>query len=220
MFPIAGIYAITPPAFVDNDDWMRRIGAVLAGGVRLLQYRQADASEAQKSRRAEKLLHLCRRHGALFLINDDVDLALAVGADGVHLGQNDLSVATARQRLGTEKIIGASAYDNPAVAVAAQDDGANYVALGAVFPSPTKPTARHCPLAKIVEVRRRISLPIVAIGGIALENIDAVVAAGADAVAVISGLFAQSDIGAAASRLCRAYALARDGAGKGDQGLQ
>lgn len=183
--PPPGLYAITP----DEPRWDRlrtAVEAVLAGGCGLLQYRDKISVPEELWRRAEALLAMCRARGARLIINDDVELALRVGADGVHLGREDGLVAEARRRLGQGRLIGASCYDNFALAQAA---GADYVAFGAVFPSSTKPGAVVAPLELFGRARRELGVPACAIGGITLANAAPVVAAGAAYVAVISDLF-------------------------------
>lgn len=168
------------------------VEAVLAGGCRVLQYRDKLSPPAIRRQRAEALLACCRKQEARLIINDDVALALAVGADGVHLGREDGLVAEARRCLGADALIGASCYDDFALALAAQTAGADYVAFGAVYPSTTKPGAVAAPLALFDRARRELSVPACAIGGITLANAAPVVAAGATYLAVISDLFSPS----------------------------
>jgi thiamine-phosphate pyrophosphorylase len=134
------------------------------------------------------------------VVNDDLALAIALDADGLHLGAGDGSLAAARSRLGPDKVLGASCYNRIENALAAARDGANYVAFGSFFASGVKPGAAHAPIALLQEAKRRVDLPAVAIGGITLDNAPRLIAAGADGVAVISALFGAADIRAAASR--------------------
>lgn len=196
---IAGLYAVTP----DIDDTpllLAKAGAALAGGACLVQYRNKAAPAALRLVQARALLALCREYRAPLIINDHLDVALAAGADGVHLGASDGSLAAARERLGPRKILGASCYDRCENAVAAQQDGANYVAFGGFFPSSVKPGAVRAPLALLGEAKRRLAVPVIAIGGITLDNAPRLVGAGADGVAVISALFGASDVRLAAQR--------------------
>ena len=135
-----------------------------------------------------------------FIVNDDIDLALAVGADGLHLGRDDGDIAAARARLGKDRLIGASCYDQLELGVAAFNQGADYAAFGSAFPSSTKPVAVRAPLRLYREAKVRLKLPIVAIGGITADNADLLIDAGVDAVAVISALFDAPDIEAVARR--------------------
>jgi thiamine-phosphate pyrophosphorylase len=199
-----GLYAITP----DERDTARLVAlvrAALAGGAAAIQYRNKDASAALRREQASILVALCRAHGVPFVVNDDVGLAFAVGADGVHLGGDDGDLASARRRLGPERLLGASCYDRLELAVAAARQGADYVAFGSVFPSSTKPAAVRAPLALFGAARREIDLPLVAIGGITVENAPAVIEAGADAIAVISALFDAPDVAARAQAFQRLF---------------
>ena len=202
---ISGLYAVTP----DGDDTPALIAAVeaaLAGGARLLQYRNKPAPAALRLSQASALLVLCRKHRVPLVINDHLDLALAVSADGLHLGAEDGSLAAARARLGPERILGASCYDRLDAALEAERLGADYVAFGSFFTSSVKPGAVHAPLALLREAKRRLSVPVVAIGGITLENAPRLIAAGADGVAVISALFGADDVGLAARRFSALFA--------------
>lgn len=190
-----GLYAITP----DEPDTARLLAGVeaaLAGGCRWLQYRDKLSSPAERRARASALVAMCRRHGASLIINDDVDLAKAVGADGVHLGREDGSLSAARAALGPDGIIGASCYADPEAARRAVTDGVDYVAFGAVYPSPTKPAASRAPVELFARCRTEIDVPVCAIGGINLANAAPLIAAGASLIAVISDLFSAPDIAA------------------------
>ena len=195
---IAGLYAITP----DWDDTARLFGAVaaaLAGGARVLQYRNKHVDRQRRLEQALGLSALANKAGATFIVNDDVELALEVDADGVHLGETDGDIARARKRLGARKLIGASCYNRLELAAPALAAGADHIAFGSVFASATKPSARRAPL-DIFAQARRLNVPLVAIGGITTTNAAQVIAAGAAAVAVISDLFEASDVAAQAQR--------------------
>jgi len=193
---LAGLYAITPDAG-DSRALVERVRVAMQAtaprGWAALQYRNKRAGAAQRETEARALAALCREHGVPFIVNDDVDLALAVGADGVHLGQSDGDLSAARARVGN-RLLGASCYDSLDVARRAIAAGADYVAFGSVFPSPTKPDAVRAPLSLFGQARA-LGVPLVAIGGITLENATDVIRAGADCVAVISALFDAPDIG-------------------------
>jgi len=190
---LRGLYAITPDG-IDRDDLLTRVHAALRGGVRVVQYRDKQRDAVQQAEIADALGALCRRYGACFMVNDDLALALAVDADGVHLGADDGDLATARQALGPGKLLGVSCYAEFALARAAVAAGADYVAFGAVCPSPTKPHAQRAPLSLFGRCRDELRVPACAIGGITLDTAPALVAAGADLLAVITDLFAASDI--------------------------
>lgn len=191
-----GVYAITPAGW-DSQQLLDACAAVLAAGVCALQYRDKPAPDAET---AHALQALCARHDTPLIINDDVALAAQLGC-GAHVGRDDSTVAQARQNLGDGAIVGASAYADLARGTAATSAGASYVAFGSVFASMTKPGASPCPLSTLTAARKTLHLPIVAIGGIHAGNAGQVVAAGADCVAVIDGIFGQDDPGAAVRSL-------------------
>ena len=199
-WPRRGIYAVTP------ED---RFGAVLADavataveqGVRAVQYRNKSPDAARRRSDAEALLAICRPRRVPLIVNDDVDLALAVGADGVHLGRDDETLAAARARLGSSAIIGVSCYDEARRALTAARDGADYVAFGSFFPSVTKPGAVRATTELVAKVRRRIEAPIVAIGGITADNAPPLLECGVDLLAVVDAIFGAPDVAYAARRL-------------------
>ena len=189
---LRGLYAVTP----DNLDGTRLVSSVekaIEGGAALLQYRRKQRDIAE----AREVVALARRYDVPVIVNDDVELALEVGAAGAHLGRDDGELPAARKRLAG-KILGASCYNDPQLAAAAVRAGADYVAFGSVFASPTKPGAVRAPLSLF---RNDLGAPKCAIGGITLANAPQVIAAGADLLAVISDLFDAPDIAARA----RAY---------------
>jgi len=194
-----GLYLVTP----DEPDCERLLARVqpLVAHAACLQYRNKRANDSQRRRQAEGLRALCSEAGIPFIVNDDATLAASVGADGVHLGEHDGAIATARALLGNDAIIGVSCYDDAGRAAVAAAQGADYVAFGAFFPSSTKPNARQASL-DVLRKSRALDLPRVAIGGITPDNAPALIGAGADMVAVISGVFDANDPLAAA----RAYA--------------
>jgi len=191
-----GLYAITDGA--PAPDLLAGVEAAIRGGARLVQYREKSAETARREAEARALLELCRGHGVPLIINDDVGLASAIGADGVHLGKDDGRVDAARVRLGPRAIIGVSCYDSLERALAAAREGADYVAFGSFFASDTKPGAVRAPLELLQHARSRLDIPLCAIGGITPENSAALLTAGADMLAVIKGLFAGADVGATA----------------------
>jgi len=195
---LSGLYAVTP-AEADEGRLLAMAEAVLAGGARLLQYRDKHAADGRRRRLADALGTACRRHGALFIVNDDAALALACGADGVHLGDADGDLAAVRRQLPSGMLLGASCYADLGRARAAAAAGADYVAFGAVCPSPTKPQAVRAPLDLFARWRAESGVPACAIGGITLAAAPAIVAAGADMLAVITDLFGAPDIARRAS---------------------
>ena len=157
--------------------------------VNILQYRHKTNDDQLKLNEAEQLLDICLTHNTLFIVNDDINLCEKVGADGVHLGQEDTPINIAREQLGEKAIIGISCYNQIQLALEAEAMGANYVAFGALFKSIAKPTAIHCPLSVIKSAKEKLKLPIVGIGGITFENEGLAFEAGCDAVAMLKGLF-------------------------------
>jgi len=185
---LRGLYAVTPDE-PDTGRLAHMVRMALAGGARMVQYRSKSAGPALRREQAAALLALCRKKRIPLLVNDDLELAEALDADGVHLGRDDTPVAVARTRLGRSKVLGASCYDQVDLAVVVHGAGADYVAFGSAFPSATKPSAARASLSLFREARARLGCPIVAIGGITTANAPGLIAAGADAIAVISALF-------------------------------
>lgn len=200
---IAGLYAITDSSLLQGR-LLVAVAEALAGGARVVQYRDKSSDSLRRRQEASALLLLCRRHGVPLLINDDVALAHEIGADGVHLGQGDAALTEARSLLGRQAIIGITCHDSLDLAAAAAASGADYLAFGALFSSSSKPAARHCPAAILAEARR-FRLPLVAIGGITPDNVRDVIAAGADAVAVIASLWQAPDVTARAHQFSQEF---------------
>jgi thiamine-phosphate pyrophosphorylase len=177
------------------------VKAALDGGAPFVQYRNKIASRAMRRAQAAEMLRICRGAGAKLIINDDVWLAVEIGADGAHLGRDDApggSLEAARDALGPKRIMGVSCYNDLARAAQAAAAGADYLAFGSMFPSRTKPGSIQAPLELLHQARRRFGLPVAAIGGITVDNAPQVIAAGADMLAVISDLFDAMDIKARA----------------------
>ena len=202
-FPRSGVYAITPSDLRAEDELLEQVRQVLAAGVAVLQYRDKQAPAARRQRLAGDLQTLCREYAVPLLINDDPQLALAVGADGAHLGQDDGEIATAARRW-PQLLLGASCYASVRRAEAAAAGGASYVAFGRFFVSTTKPDASPAPL-NLLQVWRRSALaadlPVVAIGGIDLGNGATLITAGADLLAVCAAIFDALEPAAAARAL-------------------
>jgi thiamine-phosphate pyrophosphorylase len=195
-----GLYALTPD-LADTAALVGLVGKAIAGGASAVQYRNKTAAPALRRGQAAALVALCRAAGVPLIVNDDVELAIASDADGAHLGSADGDLARARERLGPRRLLGASCYNRLELAQAAESAGADYVAFGAAFSSPTKPAAVHAPIELFRAARRALTVPIVAIGGITAENAPAIVAAGVDAIAVITALFEAKDVAARARTL-------------------
>ena len=183
---LRGLYAITPDG-VASDELVEKVCLALEGGIALLQYRRKATGSFEE---AKTLLQLARQHGVPFIVNDDVALARELGADGVHVGRDDLDVVATRRKL-PGKLVGASCYNDLERARNAVRDGADYVAFGSVFASPTKPGAVRAPLSLF---GRNLGVPLCAIGGVTLGNAPALLEAGASLLAVISDLFDAPDV--------------------------
>ncbi|MDH3326271.1 MAG: thiamine phosphate synthase [Gammaproteobacteria bacterium] len=197
---INGLYGVT----IDNDLRLtENVKAALAGGVSVIQYRDKSSSAEKKYDLAVRLKKLCAGK-ALFIINDDVSLAKSVDADGVHLGKDDADIHKARQLLG-DKIIGVSCYNELSLAEKAQSEGADYVAFGRFYSSTTKPAAIQASPDLITAAKKSLSVPVIAIGGITVNNAGLLIEAGADAIAVVNGLFKQPDIKKTAQDYCALF---------------
>lgn len=190
---ISGLYAVTPDE-PNTAILCKKVEAALQGGASLVQYRNKAADSDLRLQQASALLVLCRAYNVPLLINDHLDLCVQIGADGVHLGGMDGEISAARRLLGADKIIGASCYNRIELAEKAQAEGASYVAFGACFNTSTKPNAVNAPLSLFVQAKQKTNIPLVAIGGITLENAQQVARADVDAIAVVSALFSSEDI--------------------------
>jgi len=200
-----GLYVITDAGLSGRGGLAPMVAEAIAGGARLVQYRDKGDDAARRREEAGVLVTLCRAGGVPLIVNDDIGLAAEVGADGVHLGREDPAVDSARRRLGREALIGVSCYDRFERAIAARAAGADYVAFGSFFPSVTKPGAVRADVGLLRQARRELGLPVVAIGGITSENGAALIAAGADMLAVVHAVFAARDVRVAAAAFARLF---------------
>ena len=192
---LRGLYGITDEALLpDIERLLQAAAAAFRGGMNLLQYRAKCLPWKERLHQANALRELANEHHALFIINDDVALAKAVAADGVHVGRDDAAIETARNQLGEGAIIGVSCYNRLELALQAQQQGADYVAFGRFFPSKTKPEAVSAEAELLSQVKRRLDIPVCAIGGITTENAINLLEQGADMIAVIHDLFASKDV--------------------------
>ena len=205
MQSLRGTYLITHPCEGGPVALQAIVAEALDGGVRLVQYRDKGMDQARREAEARALLVVCQAHRVPLLINDDIALAAATGAAGVHLGQDDRQVAEARAALGPDSIVGVTCHADLALARAAADAGASYVAFGRFFPSTSKPAAPPAPLAVLREARCRLNLPLVAIGGITPANGQVLLDAGADMLAVIHGIMGADDPRQASSDYARLF---------------
>ena len=194
-FQLQGLYGITDSTLMPTTDAMLyQVENALRGGANIIQYRDKSVNHPQRLAQAKALADLCHQFQRPLLINDDIELAKASNADGVHLGQSDGIVSQARDYLGSEAIIGNTCHSSLALAVNACQQSADYVAFGAFFRSSTKPDATPAPISLLSEARSNLPVPVVAIGGINMDNAGQVISAGADMIAVIHSLFASDDI--------------------------
>jgi thiamine-phosphate pyrophosphorylase len=202
---LRGLYAITDENLIPETTFAATIEQALSGGTAIIQYRDKSGSETKRLQQASALRSLCNEYRASLIINDDIALAKAVAADGVHLGEDDISIEQARLILGKNAIIGISCYNQLQLGARAQAAGADYVAFGAVFTSPTKPHARSASCELISEAKSQLDIPVCAIGGIDKSNVESVIEAGADMTALISGLFTEPDIRLTAEHISRLF---------------
>lgn len=198
------LYAVTDRAWAaDEDALMDQIAAAIDGGAGIVQLREKHLDHDAFLKEARRFVALCREKGVISIINDAVDIAAAVGADGVHVGQSDLAAGRAREVLGPDKLIGVSAH-SVEEALAAQAAGADYLGVGAAFVTGTKADAAPISRDTIRAITAAVDIPVVAIGGISRDNITELAGCRLDGVAVVSALFAQKDVKTAAKEL---YAL-------------
>ena len=201
---IRGLYVITDPDLIGH----RLEGAVeaaLQGGANIVQYRQKDKLVSTYQHDAQKLSELTKRYGAAFIINDDVELAREIDADGVHVGRSDPSITLVRSIIGKHKIVGVSCYNDMTRALDAQQQGADYIAFGSFYGSGIKPNAVRASIKLLGQAKSELTVPLVAIGGINEQNGKQLISAGADSLAVVSAVFAQKDIKTAARRLSNLF---------------
>lgn len=201
------LYAVTDRAWTGKKTLTEQIEEALSGGVTCVQLREKGLSEAEFVDEAVKVRALCRAFGVPLIINDNLSVALASGADGIHVGAEDMAVSEIRARTGRDFIIGATAK-TVAAARKAEADGADYLGVGAVFPSPTKKNAVRIDARQLKEICSSVSIPAVAIGGINLSNVDGLSGCRMSGIAVVSAIFAAEDIASAARELKRRAAKA------------
>lgn len=194
------LYAVTDSRWTGRQTIYEQVEEAIKGGITFLQLREKDLDEGSFLKEAEKMRDLCRKNQIPFIINDNVDIALKTGADGVHVGQEDMDAQDVRKILGEDKIIGVSAR-TVEQAVKAQQQGADYLGVGSVFTTGTKLDAGHVSYGTLNEICRSVTIPVIAIGGITKENVKELSGSGICGVAVVSALFAQEDIRKAAADL-------------------
>ena len=198
---LTGLYAITDNSLLHQRGIVPSVEMAIKGGARIIQYRDKTLEHERRFSEAAELKELCLKHNVLFIVNDDVDLAIAVNADGVHIGKDDESIHQTRAKLKSHQILGASCYNSLCRAQDAEEAGVDYVAFGRFFTSSSKPQAVQANIEVLEKAKLDLSIPIVAIGGITADNGNALIAAGADALAVIGAVFAAQDIESAAHNI-------------------
>lgn len=194
------LYAITDRSWLHGRTLASQVEEALEGGATFLQLREKNLDDAHFLEEARELQALCREHGVPFIVNDNVDVALAMGADGIHVGQHDMEAGDVRKLLGPDKILGVSAQTVDQ-AILAEQRGADYLGVGAVFPTGSKDDADDVSFEELKAICEAVSIPVVAIGGISLLNVKELAGSGICGIAVISAIFAQSDIKMAAQQL-------------------
>lgn len=194
------LYAITDRSWLHGRTLASQVEEALEGGATFLQLREKNLDDAHFLEEARELQALCREHGVPFIVNDNVDVALAMGADGIHVGQHDMEAGDVRKLLGPDKILGVSAQTVDQ-AILAERRGADYLGVGAVFPTGSKDDADDVSFEELKAICEAVSIPVVAIGGISLLNVKELAGSGIRGIAVISAIFAQNDIKMAAQQL-------------------
>ena len=197
---LTGLYAITDASVTDPQRITLCVEQALRGGACVIQYRDKSSDQKQRLETCHAICRLTKEFDAVFIVNDDIELALITKADGVHLGQDDVCLADARKLLGDNAIIGISCYNRFDLAEQAIKEGANYIAFGRFFTSRTKPDAVTAEISLLKKAKQELDIPVVAIGGITAENGGELIQAGADMLAVVDGIFGQLDIEAAAKQ--------------------
>ena len=205
MSTINGLYVITDENLIAESDLKRYVEQAILGGAKVVQYRNKHSDYETKVTQAEAILQLCNLHSVPLIINDDISLCAEVGADGVHLGQEDSDIADAKDHLGSDAIIGITCHDSIDLAIKAQELGADYVAFGRFFPSQTKPDAKPADISVLEKAQSMLNIPTVAIGGINIENAEQVINAGASSIAVAGAVFANADPKGQAEKLSKLF---------------
>ncbi|HIE39903.1 MAG TPA: thiamine phosphate synthase [Thiomicrorhabdus sp.] len=202
-----GLYVITDPTLCPTNTLIKQVTQALMGGAKIIQFRDKTSDFSTQLALSKQLKTLCEQHQAYFIVNDHIELAKQSGAHGLHIGKEDHDLHLARQQLGARCIIGVSCYNDLALATHMQTLGANYVAFGRFFPSNTKPNAPQAEIDTLIQAKKTLHIPVVAIGGITTHNAPQLIATGVDALAVIQGVFAQKDIQTAALNIHQQFTV-------------
>lgn len=194
MKQLHGLYAITDEKLIAENTFTETVEQALLGGARIIQYRDKSNNVKKRISQAAALKTICQQHNALLIINDDIELAIEVDADGVHIGIHDMPLQQARTKFGIEKIIGVSCYNKFELAEQAVSEGADYIAFGSFFSSSIKPEAAQASTDLLIAAKKEFNIPVCAIGGITSDNAKTLIDSGADMIAVISDIFASTEI--------------------------
>jgi len=203
---LSGLYVISNENLMPEEDFLRMSEAALSAGAGIFQYRDKSADRKKRLYQASELKKLCDKYNTVLIINDDIELAKKVNADGIHIGKDDHSILQARQQLGDNKIIGVSCYNSLALAENAIKNSANYVAFGSFFGSSIKPDAPRATVDLIQNIKKSHDIPVCCIGGITSENYAPLVSAGTDMLAVISDIFSSPSTDKIAAK-CRSFSI-------------
>ncbi|MEE9422343.1 MAG: thiamine phosphate synthase [Gammaproteobacteria bacterium] len=193
-YSLSGLYIITDASLQSPEKLSAHVEQALKGGARLVQYRDKSGNRPLQLKQSKQLAQLCNQHNVPLIINDNIELAMEIGAAGVHLGRDDCSLTDARQQLGEQAIIGVSCYNEWQRALTAIENGADYIAFGSFFASKTKPDATPASIKLLQRAKQELQIPVVAIGGITPGNASNLINAGASMVAVVRGVFGEPDI--------------------------
>ncbi len=194
------LYAVTDRSWLNGDTLYHQVEQALEGGATFVQLREKELDEEHFLEEAREIKELCRKYQVPFVINDNVEIAVRMDADGVHVGQSDMEAGDVRRKLGPDKIIGVSAQ-NVEQALLAEEMGADYLGVGAVFPTGSKADADDVSLKTLRAICKAVKIPVIAIGGIGADNVMELSGTGICGIAVISAIFAQTDIRKAAEEL-------------------
>ena len=205
MQKLSGLYVITDEQLINEKKFSQTVEMALQGGASIVQYRDKSNNREKRLHQANALRELCNQYHRILIINDDIELARETQADGVHIGSKDESLARAREQLGKNKIIGVSCYDDFSLALAAQQQGANYIAFGSFYSSSIKPDAKKADTELLKKARTQLQIPVCAIGGINSENAAPLIDAGADMLAVITDIFAHEDAKTASKNISKQF---------------
>lgn len=205
MKQLRGLYAITDEKLIPKNNFTQTVEQALLGGARIIQYRDKSDDRTKRFSQASALKIICDQHNAVFIINDDIELALEVDADGVHIGIHDMPLTQARKRIGHKKIIGVSCYNKFELAEQAVTEGADYIAFGSFFSSQIKPNAAQATPDLLIKAKQQFDIPVCSIGGITSDNANLLIESGTDMVAIISDIYSSDNVLVASRRISQLF---------------